>query len=95
MAEELRFGPACEVWLTQKNLEIRCMVVREDETTEELDADQVDSLSLRGAQREMTGWMLATGYQPAGRWQDARGPVPGGGTWADEPTEVVRKFKAS
>jgi hypothetical protein len=55
-----------EVWLTQKNLEITCLEVHEDETTEERD---VDSLSMRGAQREKTGWYISRGYVPVGRWE--------------------------
>jgi hypothetical protein len=55
-----------EVWLTQKNLDVTCMVVKEDETTSQLD---VDSLSMRGAQREVTGYLIAAGYSPIGRWQ--------------------------
>jgi hypothetical protein len=55
-----------EVWLRQQNMQITCMVVREDETTYELG---VDSLSMRGAQREMTGWLIKEGYEPIGRWQ--------------------------
>lgn len=66
-----------ELWLTQNNMEITCMAVREDERTEALD---VDSLSMRGAQREMTGWLVSLGYTPVGRWgvqatDDADGPV--------------------
>jgi len=57
-------GPV-EVWLTQKNMEIRCLVVFEDESTERIG---VDSLSLRGAQREITRCLIDQGYQPVGRW---------------------------
>lgn len=55
-----------EVWLTQKNFEVTCMVVQEDETTMQL---EVESLSMRGAQREITGSLIAAGYSPIGRWQ--------------------------
>jgi hypothetical protein len=41
-----------EVWLTQKNMAVTCRVIREDESSYELD---IDSLSMRGAQREITG----------------------------------------
>ena len=54
-----------EVWLTKRNIAVTCMVVREDESTEELD---VDSLSMRGAQREITGRLAGMGYSPSGRW---------------------------
>jgi hypothetical protein len=54
-----------EVWLSQPNNEVSCRVVFEDETAADL---QVQSLSMRGAQREMTSWLLAQGYEAAGRW---------------------------
>lgn len=54
-----------EVWLSRANLEIRCTIVHEDESTE---AVEVDSLSMRGAQREITGWLISRGYKPVGRW---------------------------
>ena len=54
-----------EVWLSQDNLEMTCRIVFNDESTEELD---VQSLSMRGAQREMTGWLISQGYEPVGRW---------------------------
>jgi hypothetical protein len=28
----------------------------------------IDSLSMRGAQREITGWLIKQGYKPDGRW---------------------------
>jgi hypothetical protein len=74
-------GPL-EVWLRQDDEEIICTVVRDDESTYELD---VDSLSMRGAQREMTGYFIAHSYEPADQWQvevdGDRGPV-----------ETVRRF---
>ena len=54
-----------EVWLTQPNMEITCRVIFEDETGTEID---VDSLSMRGAQREITSWLIGLGYEPVGRW---------------------------
>ncbi|WP_329064904.1 hypothetical protein [Amycolatopsis sp. NBC_01480] len=54
-----------EVWLTQKNIEVNCMVVFDGEETTQLD---VDSLSMRGAQREITGYLVQSGYEPVGRW---------------------------
>ena len=58
-------GPL-EVWLRQDEAEITCTVVRDDESTYELD---VDSLSMRGAQREMTGYFIAqaTSRRTSGR----------------------------
>lgn len=55
-----------EVWLRQDNLLVTALVVREDETTYEMD---VSSLSMRGAQREITGWLIDQGYTPVGRWE--------------------------
>jgi hypothetical protein len=54
-----------EVWLRQRNLTVRCKVVYADESTEEL---EIDSLSMRSAQREITGWLIKQGYKPDGRW---------------------------
>ncbi|OBF60929.1 hypothetical protein A5787_18130 [Mycobacterium sp. 852002-50816_SCH5313054-b] len=71
-----------EVWLRQDDEEIICTVVREDESTYELD---VDALSMRGAQREMTGYFIDQNYEPADQWlvevDSANGPV-----------ETVRRF---
>jgi hypothetical protein len=58
-------GPI-EVWLSQANLTVTCTVVHEDESTEEL---STDSLSMRGAQREITGALIRQGYAPVGRWE--------------------------
>ncbi len=52
-----RPGPV-EVWLTKTNIEVACRVIFEDETD-----------TMRGAQREITAWLIGRGYQPAGRWQ--------------------------
>lgn len=54
-----------EVWLRQENMTIACTVVYQDESTEDY---EVNSLSMRGAQREMTGFFIREGYQPLGRW---------------------------
>jgi hypothetical protein len=37
----------------------------EDESEHEYD---VTSLSMRGAQREITGWLIRNGYAPVARW---------------------------
>ena len=73
-----------EVWLSQRNIQIHCMIVNDDETTEQLD---VDSLSMRGAQREMTGWLLSQGYKPVGRWEAQEVSKEGG------DIETMRQFK--
>jgi hypothetical protein len=77
-----------EVWLTNRNIEVTCMIVCEDETTDHLD---VDSLSMRGAQREITGYFIGRGYSPVGRWEVANAND-------DTPEELwgretFRKFK--
>ena len=71
-----------EVWLSQANMTVTCTVVREDESTEQL---AVDSLSMRGAQREITGYLIGLGYSPVGRWEAAEPETP----------EVSRQFKAA
>lgn len=74
-----------EVWLRQDDDEIACTVVRDDESTYELD---VDALSMRGAQREMTGYFIDEGYEPVGDWQvevDGR----------DGPAETARRFRST
>lgn len=72
-----------EVWLRQDDGEVVCTVVRDDESTYELD---VDALSMRGAQREMTGYFIDEGYEPVGEWQVE---VVG----ADGPAETARRFR--
>lgn len=67
-----------EVWLRQDNMQVSCMIVREDETTSEY---EVNSMSMRGAQRELTGWLIRDGYEPVGRWQD------------EADSETVRRFR--
>lgn len=70
-------GPI-EVWLSQSNLTVTCTIVAEDETTDEL---EVNSLSMNGAQREITGWLIKQGFAPVGRWVD------------EAESEVSRKFR--
>ena len=64
MSLETNAGPI-EVWLSQDNIEITCRVVFDDERVTELD---IHSLSMRGAQREITGWLISQSYEPVGRW---------------------------
>jgi hypothetical protein len=89
-------GPI-EIWLSQANMAITGRVVFEDESTGEL---VVDSLSLRGAEREVTGYLIGNGWEPAGRWQDARDLDQGkpldkskGEAWLEGPNEVMRQFR--
>lgn len=78
-------GTPIEVWLRRSgNLALECTVFFDDESTYDLD---VDSLSMRGAQREMTGYLLRQGYAPAGRW-DVEARDPDG-----DVLESSRKFK--
>jgi hypothetical protein len=73
-----------EVWLRQDNMQVKCFFVKEDETTEDLD---VDSLSMRGAQREITGYLISDGYAPVGRWKVEHDDSAMGAQ------ETVRRFK--
>lgn len=73
-----------EVWLSKQNIEVTCMVVHEDESTDNLD---VESLSMRGAQREITGLFLRRGYKPVGRWETEVLDDD------DDPAEAKRQFK--
>jgi hypothetical protein len=75
-------GPI-EVWLRQDDDEVICTVVDPDESTYELD---VDALSMRGAQREMTGYFIDQNYEPVDQW---RVEVDG----ASGPVETVRTFR--
>jgi hypothetical protein len=58
-----------EVRLSQPAARVLCalLVEVEDAGLWEL-CFRVKSLSMRGAQRELTSWLLAEGYEPAGRW---------------------------
>ena len=77
-----------EVWLSQTNMEITGTVVLEDESTSTL---EVNSLSMRGAQREMTGYLIAHGYTPVGRWEVEADSDNGYG--GKDTVETSRKFK--
>ena len=57
-----------EVLLSRPHLEVTCQIVFPDGTAI---AVGVDALSLRGAQRELTAWLIERGYEPAGQ-----APVP-------------------
>ena len=82
---DTKIGPI-EVWLTQSqsNLGVTCTVVHDDESTEVLD---VDSLSMRGAMREITGHYISQDYEPDGRWSTEAMTV------TDGPVEAMRRFK--
>lgn len=72
-------GPI-EVWLSKRNLNINCRVVFDSEATEQV---PVRSLSMRGAQREITGWLIGQGYEPVGRWS----------TEEEHGFETMRRFR--
>jgi hypothetical protein len=61
-----------EAWLTRDvdDTEIARRIVDSDETFRGgALAYAVNSLSMRGAQREITAVLIADGFKPAGRWQ--------------------------
>ena len=76
-------GPV-EVVLTKANMEVHCRVAREDESTYEV---PIDSLSMRGAQREITGYLIGDGYAPVGRWEVEEQDDDG------QAIETIRRFK--
>ena len=65
-------------------------MVHEDETTSKLD---VDSLSMRGAQREITGHFLHEGYEPAGRWEQTTPLFHDLADVSKSTGECVRRFR--
>src|SRR5260370_2130175 len=69
-----------EVWLSKRNLNITCRVVYDNEAVSEV---PVRSLSMRGAQREITGWLIDQGYEPVGRWS----------TEEEHGFETMRRFR--
>jgi len=82
---EKKTGPV-EVWLRlgDAGFGISGKLVFEDESVDE--DVEVEELSIRGAERGITGWLLSEGYKPVGRWE----------TWAEgqdgADLEVSRKF---
>jgi hypothetical protein len=80
------YGSPIEVWLRvpQDRLSIDCTVVREDESGTGL---SIDSASMRGAQREITTYLIEQGYKPAGRW------VTEDSTHDSIPADTWRRFK--
>jgi hypothetical protein len=71
-----------EVRLTQRNMQVMCVVVHEDESTESF---PMRSLTMRGAEREATRRFEDGGYEPAERWTTVTNSAKG--------VEVVRKFR--
>lgn len=72
-----------QVILSRKNIEITGTLLFEDETVSHA---PIDSMSLRGAQRELTGRLVKHGYTPVGRWSE-------GEEDDDGYTEWTRTFK--
>jgi hypothetical protein len=62
-------------------MKVDCWIAYEDESTDE--GLKISSLSMRGAQREITGYLIATGYEPAGRWS----------TEDEDGRETLRQFR--
>jgi hypothetical protein len=75
-------GPI-EVWLRRSGVGINCLIVHDDESTYEV---QVESPSMLGAQREITGYFITQGYQPVGGWEMSELTLA-------EPAETYRTFK--
>ena len=75
-----------EVWLSQRNFEVTSRVVYQSERTDHL---KIESLSVHGAEREVTGFLIQQGYAPAGRWEIER-LIDGD---QESPVETSRRFK--
>jgi hypothetical protein len=75
-----------EIWLRQDNMTVTCMEVHEDETTHNR---EIDLLSMRGAQREIIGYLIQQGYEPVGRWQVEHDDRP------MQTQETSRRFRLS
>jgi hypothetical protein len=70
-----------EVWLRQiRSSQITCTVYWLNETSNDY---YVESQSMRGAQREITAWIVEHGYEPLGRWT----------TEGESGGETMRRFK--
>jgi hypothetical protein len=76
-----------EVWLTKKDIAVGAVIYADDVV---LWQDDTDSISMRGAQREMTAWLISAGYEPLDRW---RVEYSNGGGKYDAAIETVRTFR--
>jgi len=72
--------------MKENGMAVDCMIVREDESIENTAVD-MQALSMRGAQREATGYMISRDYEPVGRWQAEATSSAG------ETLESVRTFR--
>jgi hypothetical protein len=86
MDEILQHTKRVEAWLSKTPDSLKAWVVDETERRREV---HLDSLSLMGAQRELSGWLVENGFEPLQRWsyQD-----PPGGPRQDFQ-ECVRHFR--
>lgn len=57
---------AVEVIVTRKGMSLMATLYGPDETAVDL---EVNTLSVRGAQRDVTASMIDGGYKPLGRWE--------------------------
>jgi hypothetical protein len=64
LVSSTKSGPV-EIWLRQDSMRVVCSIVNPDESTY---GHGIDSLSLRGAQREITGFLIGNGFRPEGGW---------------------------
>lgn len=55
-----------QVWLTRPDGKLKCKVTFDNSTYADY---EIKSQSLRGAEREITGWMIKQGFRPSGDWQ--------------------------
>jgi hypothetical protein len=67
--------------LSRKHIEITCTLVREDESAS---WPELHSVSVRGAQREITGMLVDSNYVPVGRWSDDGQDDDGYSEWSRE-----------
>ncbi len=84
-------GGALRPWHTSDTrvldqLSVTCTVVH-DESTEILGGD---AFSMRGAQREITGYLISQGYEPPGRWETQRFDANEDRSW---PCAISRQRK--
>jgi hypothetical protein len=77
-----------EVWLTKKDIAVGAVIYADEVVIWQ---DDADSISMRGAQREMTARLMAAGYEPLDRWRVEY--TNGGSGAADTAIETVRTVR--
>ena len=75
-----------EVWLTEKDFGVGCRIVADTEPG--ITSPNIDSVSMRGAQREVSMYLAGHGYRPVGRWKTEAENEKG------NSIETSRQFKA-